>query len=133
MTRNGKHSLTVISASVLYAAAVVTSAWYLRSTSGLSEPVLIIVAGLPIIFGAVAVWTQIRQINAMDEYLRQIQLNSLAIAAAGTAFLTIAYGSLEAAGFPRLSMFYVAPLTIAIWVASNFIQFFRHAHGASRI
>lgn len=132
MTKNCKHSLIVIGASIVYALTLVASAWFLKNTGGLSRPVQVILALLPIIPGAVVVWAHIGQVNAMDEYLRKIQLDSLAIAAAGTAFLTLAYGSLEAAGFPRLSMFFVAPLIVAIWVAANVIQFVRHTRGAPR-
>lgn len=132
MTANGKHSLRVIGASFLYAIFIVASAWFLRNSSGVSQPVQMIVALLPIIPGALFVWVHIRQINAMDEFLRKVQLDSLGIAAAGTAFLTLAYGSLEAAGFPRLSMFYVSPLMVAIWSVSNIIQILWRTRGASR-
>ena len=129
MTKQGRYSLWVIGASIVYALSIAGSAWVLRNNSDLSLPMQVLLALGPIVPGAVAVWANFRQINALDEFIRKVHLESLAIAAAGTAFLTIAYGSLEAAGFPRLTMFYVAPLMAAIWIASIAIQMLRHTKG----
>ena len=42
-----------------------------------------------------------------DEYQRQFTLENVGLAAAATATLSFAYGFLENAGYPRLSMFAV--------------------------
>lgn len=132
MSRTVRHSVRIIGASVLYALSLVASAWVLRTASGLSQPVQLILALAPLIPGALMLWAHIRQIGDMDELMRKVQLNSLAIAAGGAAFLTIGYGSLEMTGFPKLSMFYVAPLIVVIWTVSNFAQVFWLMRGPSR-
>lgn len=57
----------------------------------------------------------VRTIRRMDEMQRQLQLEALAIAFAGTAFLTFGYGFLEGTGMPRLSMFVVWPVMAGLW------------------
>lgn len=132
MTRNGKHSLRVVGASVLFALLVAATAWFLRNNSGLSQPAQIALALVPVVPGVLLAWLIMRQINAMDEFVRKVQLDSLAVAAAGTALLTFSYGFFEAAGFPKLSMFYVWPLMAAIWVVSCGIRLFLSTRDASR-
>lgn len=59
-------------------------------------------------FGFVlALWAMVRQVKRMDEYMRMQMLETISLAAAITAGLSFTYGFLEAAGFPRLSMFAV--------------------------
>lgn len=64
---------------------------------------------------ALTVWVIARQFRRLDEYLKLQSLESIAIAAAVTAGWTLTYGFLEAAGFPRLSMFTVWPVMGAVW------------------
>jgi O-antigen/teichoic acid export membrane protein len=49
----------------------------------------------------------VRHIQRVDEYIRQLLLESVALSAGITAGLTFTYGFLESAGYPRLSMFSV--------------------------
>jgi hypothetical protein len=56
----------------------------------------------------------------------KITAEHLAIAAAVTAAITFAYGFLELAGFPRLSMFFVWPLMAVAWLATTIIDYLRH-------
>lgn len=51
-----------------------------------------------------------------DEMQRQLQLEALALAFAGTALVTFSYGFLENVGFPPLSAFAVLPLMFGLWV-----------------
>lgn len=51
----------------------------------------------------------------MDELQRRIQLEGIAFAAGGAAILIFAYGFLESAGLPRLSLIWVFPLIVALW------------------
>lgn len=57
-------------------------------------------------FGA-AIWAIARQVQRVDEYVRRLLLENVALSAAMTAGLTFTYGFLETAGFPKLSMFTV--------------------------
>jgi len=71
----------------------------------------------PMIPVCLAIWAIARQFRRMDEFMRLRTLESLAIAAAVTAGLSLTYGFLEGAGFPRLSMFWVWPVMGFVWGA----------------
>lgn len=68
----------------------------------------------PVIGVLLMVWTLVRHVRRVDEFIRQTTLESVAIAAAVTAGLTFTYGFLETAGYPRLSMFAVLPLMFGV-------------------
>ena len=57
----------------------------------------------------------VRRLRTMDELQRQIQLEALGYAFAGTAVITFGYGFLERVDFPRVSAFSVWPLMGALW------------------
>jgi hypothetical protein len=69
----------------------------------------------PIIPMLLAIWAIARQFGRMDEFVRLRTLESFAIAGAVTAGVTFTYGFLESEGFPKLSMFWVWPLTGFVW------------------
>lgn len=77
-----------------------------------------LVLSSPIIGIALAVWAIVRQMGRVDEFVRKINLENIAIAAAVTAALALSYGYLELAGFPRVSMFAVWPVMGASWLAT---------------
>lgn len=79
-------------------------------------PARTLVLASPVIGVALAVWAIVRQMRRVDEFVRLVTLQNIAIAAAVTASLTFSYGFLELAGFPRLSMFVVWPLMGASWL-----------------
>jgi hypothetical protein len=76
-----------------------------------------VVLASPMLGFAVAVWAIVRQLRRMDQYIRTLVLEALAISAAVTAGWTFSYGFLENAGFPKLSMFTVWPVMGATWGA----------------
>lgn len=65
---------------------------------------------LPMLGFALMIRAVARQLSRIDEYLRRVTLENIALAAAITAALSFTYGFLETAGFPRLSMF-------SVWIA----------------
>jgi hypothetical protein len=69
----------------------------------------------PVIPIGLAIWAIARQFRRMDEFVRLRSLEGLAIAAAVTAGLSLTYGFLEGAGYPRLSMFWVWPVMGFVW------------------
>jgi hypothetical protein len=69
----------------------------------------------PMLGFGLGLWAVVRGFRRMDEYLRVRTLEAIAIAAAVTAGWTFAYGFLENAGFPRLSMFNVWTVMGAVW------------------
>ncbi|MDM5181148.1 hypothetical protein PO883_28610 [Massilia sp. DJPM01] len=76
----------------------------------------------PVIGIALAAWAIVRHMRRVDEFIRQSTLENLGIAAALTAGLTLTYGFLETAGFPRLSMFTVWPLMGASWLMTGLVR-----------
>lgn len=76
----------------------------------------------PVIPIGLAIWAIARQFRRMDEFVRLQMLEGLAIAAAVTAGLSLTYGFLEGAGFPRLSMFWVWPVMGFVWGAFQCIR-----------
>jgi hypothetical protein len=72
-----------------------------------------------------AVWAVARHIRRIDEYMRMLVLEGLAIAAAATAGLSFTYGFLEGAGYPKLSMFTVWPVMGAVWGIVCLVRYYR--------
>ena len=79
--------------------------------------ILIVLPMLPVIFTVRAI---MRYLADTDELERELQLKSLAISLAGTAFITFTYGFLERVGLPKISMFSVWPLIAILWVGARF-------------
>jgi len=68
------------------------------------------------------IWAIARQVQRMDEYQRQLTLESLSLAAAITAAITFTYGFLENAGYPRLSMFVVWGIMGSAWAVAGALR-----------
>jgi hypothetical protein len=79
---------------------------------GLSRTLLLLAPMIPL---ALAIWAIARHFRRVDEFVRLRSLESLSIAAAVTAALSLTYGFLESAGFPKLSMGLVWPVMGAVW------------------
>ncbi|MEO8019818.1 MAG: hypothetical protein ABI769_18570 [Pseudomonadota bacterium] len=100
-------------AMVLYLAVLFGSITIAKSMeTGFARTLLLATPLVPIVL---AVWAIARQFRRMDEFVRLRSLESLAIAAGVTAGLSLTYGFLESAGFPKLSMFWVWPVMGAVW------------------
>jgi len=74
-----------------------------------------LVLGAPILPMLLTVWAIARHFRRMDEFLRLRALESLSLAAAITAACTFSYGFLEAAGYPKISMFWVWAIMGTAW------------------
>ncbi|RFP13124.1 hypothetical protein D0T25_23770 [Duganella sp. BJB488] len=70
----------------------------------------------PVIGFFLMIWAVARQVGRMDEYQRIVMLETFTLAAAVTVGVTFTYGFLEAAGYPRLSMFTVWGVMGASWL-----------------
>jgi len=70
---------------------------------------------VPLVFVFIAI---VRFMLASDELQRQIQLESLALAAGATALLAVTYGFLEGVGFPHLSAWFTYLCVMAVWALS---------------
>jgi hypothetical protein len=108
-----KYQLELGGAMFLYVAVLFGSIYIAKPmTPGLPRTVLLLTPMIPILL---AIWVIARQFRRMDEFVRLRMLEGLAIAAAVTAGLSLTYGFLEGAGFPRLSMFWVWPVMGFVW------------------
>lgn len=104
--RIAKAYLTELGGSLLlYTALVIIASYAGRLMEDGMARTLVLVS--PMIGFGLALWAIARHFARVDEYIRRLLLESVALAAAITAGLTFTYGFLETAGFPRLSMFVV--------------------------
>lgn len=85
------------------------------------KTVILLTPMLPISLAMIAIW---RALKRLDEMQRRETLEIIAIAAAGTAFLSLTYGFLEMVGFPRLSMFAVWVVMGALWFVIGLVKRF---------
>jgi len=73
---------------------------------------VVLVPMLPLVF---ALRAYLRFLGRIDELARRIQLDALGFAFGAAGMLTLSYGFLEGAGFPRLSYIWVFPGMIGLW------------------
>jgi len=66
-----------------------------------TAPVRVLVAWLPMVVGAVVIWSYVRLIRQADDLQKMIQLSALAIGFGVSAVFTLAYPSLERLGLPH--------------------------------
>ena len=111
-----------------YAVVLVVSLMILNNASpeAVWRPVVALLPMLPAVLVIVAV---VRNLRRIDELQQRIQLEALAIAFMGTAFLTFGYGFLENVGFPHLSWFAVWPIMAVLWLVGLFIARRRYGGG----
>ena len=69
-----------------------------------------------------AFWAIVRAFRRMDEYVKRVLLENVAIAAAVTIGWTFTYGFLETAGYPKISMFSVWVGFGAVWGAVSCLR-----------
>jgi len=108
------------------AAYVVSLPISLALIDKVDQPLVRIVALIPLIPAGFALAAYLRFLNRMDELGRRIQLEALAFGFGAAGMLTLAYGFLENAGFPRLSYIWVFPVMIALWGIGGAIAAYRY-------
>ena len=120
MKEVGKQYMRELIGSIIaYSILLVGSIW-LVNTYLMESPwrfVVVVIPMIPIIFTIRAI---VNFLTNTDEMEREIQLKSLAISLAGTAFVTFTYGFLEGVGLPKISMFFVWPVIAFLWVVARF-------------
>ncbi|MFY7864655.1 hypothetical protein [Roseateles sp.] len=99
-----------------YTGVLAGSIAWLNSQKDMATPWRDLLALSPMLPGALVVWAILRQLSRLDELQRRVQLEALAMAFAGTAFISFSYGFLEGLGYPRLSMFVIWPLMAGLWM-----------------
>jgi hypothetical protein len=114
MDVNTKRYLKEFGSSIAaYVVAVPASIWLLKG-QGLS-PFRYLVAGLPVIPSAFAMWAAIRFFRGLDELQRRVQFEGIVFSFLATCLLTLAWGFLQNAGLPQANVIWVAPLLISLW------------------
>jgi hypothetical protein len=114
---NHKQYLKELGMALLaYAGILVGSISWLNSQKDMATPWRDLLALSPMLPGALVVWAILRQLSRLDELQRRVQFEALALAFAGTAFISFSYGFLEGLGYPRLSMFVIWPLMAGLWM-----------------
>jgi len=99
-----------------YTGVLAGSITWLNSQQDMAAPWRAVLALSPMLPGALVVWAILRQLSRLDELQRRVQFEALAMAFAGTAFISFSYGFLEGLGYPRLSMFVIWPLMAGLWM-----------------
>lgn len=117
---NQRYTRELIGSIVAYSLLLLGAIWLINGPLAESSLrfVIVLLPMLPIIFTVRAI---VRYLSNTDEFERELQLKSVAVSLAGTAFITFTYGFLEVVGLPKISMFSVWPLMAAIWVVTRFI------------
>jgi hypothetical protein len=110
---NRRYRLELFGAMAAYMLVLFGSITFAKGMDeNVGRTLLLITPIIPLMF---AVWAIARHFRRMDEYLRLRSLESIAIGAAVTGALSLTYGFLESAGFPKLSMFWVWPVMGLVW------------------
>jgi len=98
----------MLAAFILYFLVLVAVHRYgFHMAKGTLRTIVLFSPMVPVLLMVIAV---VRYFRRVDEYMRLIILENWAITACITALWTFAYGFLENAGFPLLSMFTVFPM-----------------------
>jgi hypothetical protein len=112
---NRKYRLELFSAMAVYMLVLFGSIYIAKPMEpGTARTLLLITPVVPLML---AIWAIARHFRRMDEFMRLRSLESLAIAAAVTAGLSLTYGFLESAGFPKVSAFWVWGVMGLVWGA----------------
>jgi hypothetical protein len=117
---NSRYRIELFSALLLYLAVLAGSISLARNVDpGPARTLLLLTPTIPVML---AVWAIARHFRRMDEFVRLRSLESVAIAAGVTAALSLTYGFLESAGFPKLSMFWVWAVMGGTWAMSALLR-----------
>ena len=112
-------------AMVAYAVVLIASVTAIQSfrLAGAARALVGIAPIVPTIF---ALLSFVRFLGRMDELQRRIQLEALGFGFGATAILTFAYGFLELAGFPRISLIWILPLMVVLWGIGGAVASWRY-------
>jgi len=97
-----------------YTAMVAVSVWLVRSHE--HSPLRYLVAAMPLIPSAFAVWATIRFFRGLDELQRRIQFEAMAFSFLGTCLISLNWGVLQKAGLPHADVIWVALLLMGLYV-----------------
>ena len=108
---------------VAYVIVVLLSRWMWHAANG---PWKAAVALSPMIPAAFVFASIVRFILATDELIRQVAVDSLALAGGATALAAVTYGLIEGEGLPRPSAWWTYAALMVSWVVSGYFVRRRH-------
>jgi hypothetical protein len=112
---NQRYRLELFSAMAVYIGVLFASIYLAKNMEHELARTLLLCS--PVIPLMLAIWAIARHFGRMDEFQRLRSLESLSVAAAVTAGLSLTYGFLESAGFPKVSAFWVWGVMGFVWGA----------------
>src|SRR5215469_6537320 len=89
------------------------SIWLLKGRE--QSPLRYLIAVLPVIPSAFALWAALRFFRSLDELQRRIQFEGLAFSFLATCLLTLTWGFLQNAGLPHADVIWVPTVLIILW------------------
>jgi hypothetical protein len=114
-----------IPAMAAYVVIVYVSVWLLKHHE--HSPLRFLLAVLPVIPAAFAMWAAIRYFRGLDELQRRIQFEGLAFSFLATCLIALSWGFLQNAGLPHADVIWVAPLLIGLWGVGTCVAKLRYA------
>ncbi|MDE1145598.1 MAG: hypothetical protein PW843_03120 [Azospirillaceae bacterium] len=118
---NGKRHLIEFTVALLAYGLLMTLALVALNNGWVQGGTRTVVGLAPMVACIGIWWAVVRHLRRSGPEEARIQLVAIGFAFVGTALLTFTYGFLEVAGFPRLSMFFVWPLMVLLWVLGHVI------------
>ena len=122
---NRRYQTEVVVAMVLYMVLMAVVVPILKTQPPLLERVSL--AMLPVLPVTWVIWAVIKYLRRADELQRRVHIESLAIAAGVTAFLSLSYGFLEdMAGFPHIPLWWAFMVIDLVWAGAGCILWRRY-------
>jgi hypothetical protein len=112
-------------AMAAYVIVVYVSVWLLKHR--VHSPLRFLLAVLPVVPAAFAMWAAIRYFRGLDELQRRIQVEGLAFSFLATCLIGLSWGFLQNAGLPHADVIWVAPLLIGLWGVGTCVAKRRYA------
>ena len=114
MDANGKRYLKeFIPAMAVYSVITPVSVWLLKHHE--HSALRYVLAVLPVIPSAFAMWAAIRFFRGLDELQRRIQFEGMAFSFLATCLIALTWGFLQNAGLPHADVIWVAPGLVFLW------------------
>ena len=122
-----RHQWQVIGGMAVYALTLMACMRLLRHDPDLGPGLKVFLALLPTLPVIWVMWSVIRFLGQTDELQRRVHLESLAIAAGVTAFLTLTYGFLEEfAGLPHIAAWWTFVVIDVVWALTGCVLWRRY-------
>ncbi len=109
----------------LVCALVFVGATWLLKFAALQGPVLWLVAIIPGVLGVAVVFVYLHMLREMDEFMRRVQLEGLAVGFGAGVVFAITYGLLEQAGAPEAGNRPFVVMMFA-WAAGQLLALWRY-------